>query len=546
MLHSLLACVLPLTVGSTTPSTSSIRLLVPPATRFSAVVGASGGSAAPAIPQACAVPVNLTAALPPANDSCSTPSPLTGSGPFAFNTTTASTGAEGQSESRCSFYGSSGIDNDVWYCWTAPATGPFQVDSRTTTFDDTKIAVYDGCGCPLNPAIGCNDDGCGYSGSLTRFQAIAGHVYAIQLGSGPGSPGGTGTFSIDPSPLPASGCQLDDGSSEQVFGAGSAATHLVWTQVFGTVGIPTLVTSVSAAYGSPTSPGTGPAIGQAVDVLVWEDPNDDGNPVDAILAYQGTGVVGNVDNDVFDVYPTTPLVLDGRFMVGIGMIVNASLAPISASDDFACQPLLDAWFVGDNTGLVDYTNLSNPSYSLPLTELSLVYFGHFMLRSGCTTSASTNLCGNGDPLRIPCPCGNDGANALGGCTNSVSGSTGAVLRTDGFQRLDDVVLQASGMTGGVCTFFASTGTGVPAGTLFGDGVTCTGSSLIRIRTVNFAGGLAGIAVFPGPSDTITLSARSGTSPGSGLALQYCTFYRNAASYCTPATFNVSNTQEVLW
>jgi hypothetical protein len=157
---------------------------------------------------------------------------------------------------------------------------------------------------------------------------------------------------------------------------------------------------------------------------------------------------------------------------------------------------------------------------------------------------STEKCGNGDLTRIPCPCGNNGSDPHAGCASSVN-PAGAALSSTGTVSLDDVVLHATGMSGSIAIFLRTDGR-VPGGVVFGDGVTCGGGNLLRLRAVAFSG-VTGVASFPVPPETITLSARSGTFPGSGATHQYAAYYRNAAAtFCLPATFNVTDTEEIVW
>ena len=68
------------------------------------------------------------------------------------------------------------------------------------------------------------------------------------------------------------------------------------------------------------------------------------------------------------------------------------------------------------------------------------------------------------------------------------------------------------------------------------GVRCIEGTLIRMGiklNVN------GASQFPEPGNP-SISIRGGTLPGSGLIGYYQTYYRNAANYCTPATFNISS------
>src|SRR6185295_6959664 len=96
----------------------------------------------------------------PANDACSAPAAISGTTTVSFDTTGATT--DGPMEASCLFFGSNQIFNDVWYCWTAAATGAIRITTCSLTTLDTKIAVYAGCGCPdgsVGP-IACVDDSC--------------------------------------------------------------------------------------------------------------------------------------------------------------------------------------------------------------------------------------------------------------------------------------------------------------------------------------------------------------------------------------------------
>ncbi|MBK7875078.1 MAG: hypothetical protein IPJ77_04890 [Planctomycetes bacterium] len=140
----------------------------------------------------------------------------------------------------------------------------------------------------------------------------------------------------------------------------------------------------------------------------------------------------------------------------------------------------------------------------------------------------------------PCPCGNNGA-AGNGCANSTN-VNGANCALTGSTFLDTATLSASGMPAtSSCIYLQGDALD---DTTFGDGVRCTGGSLIRLRTrIN----VAGASTFPDSTDTITLSARGGVTPGSGDRRYYQVYYRNAAGlFCPPETFNVSNGVVIDW
>lgn len=140
----------------------------------------------------------------------------------------------------------------------------------------------------------------------------------------------------------------------------------------------------------------------------------------------------------------------------------------------------------------------------------------------------------------PCPCANDGA-AGNGCANSVH-SSGANLTSSGSPLADDVRLEGGAMPdSSTCIYLQGDAL---EDVTFGDGVRCTGGNLIRLRA---RANIAGLSSFPDSTDTITLSARGGVTPGGGVRRFYQTYYRNAAAnFCPPETFNVTNGMIVDW
>ena len=141
--------------------------------------------------------IHVPAASAQGSDSCTTPTVVTGQGTFPFNNAAATQGAEGQGYAQCQAFGSTTINHDVWFTWTGTTTGTFTLTLCGFTTVDTKVAVYDGAGCPTAPPLACNDDSCGFRSQLT-FPVVAGNAYTIQLGTYPTANGGSGSFSIAP------------------------------------------------------------------------------------------------------------------------------------------------------------------------------------------------------------------------------------------------------------------------------------------------------------------------------------------------------------
>jgi hypothetical protein len=168
------------------------------------------------------------------------------------------------------------------------------------------------------------------SASVVAFFLLAGQQGRAQL------------ISISPPLRPAAaGAQgepdsnsylYDDGSVESGASAG-IDLDICWIHSFDAVGGMDTIVRVSTAFGVPGFPGTSPPNGTPVRICVWEDPNEDGDPTDAVLMAEvvdqlkqgATGVI--VDYDV----PPTPVV--GTFFVGVILSVNPShiAAPVDLS-----------------------------------------------------------------------------------------------------------------------------------------------------------------------------------------------------------------------
>lgn len=64
--------------------------------------------------------LTLVSALAPqaraqGSDNCATPTLIAGTGTFACNNGSATTGAQGQTETACDFFGTTNIDRDIWF-----------------------------------------------------------------------------------------------------------------------------------------------------------------------------------------------------------------------------------------------------------------------------------------------------------------------------------------------------------------------------------------------------------------------------------------------
>ncbi len=156
----------------------------------------------------------------------------------------------------------------------------------------------------------------------------------------------------------------------------------------------------------------------------------------------------------------------------------------------------------------------------------------------------------GDTTSGPCPCGNVSLPSTGGCLNSL-GSPGLLVASSptGFARvsgdilnLDRVTLTGSGMPNAACIYFQ--GSANPA-VLFGDGIRCVNNPFqVQLGTLTNVGGTSFVGGAPGPA--ISLQGFLATPLPAPCTRAYQCWYRNAAVFCTPSTFNMTNGVSIQW
>jgi hypothetical protein len=163
-----------------------------------------------------------------------------------------------------------------------------------------------------------------------------------------------------------------------------------------------------------------------------------------------------------------------------------------------------------------------------------------------TIQISTHATGTpycfGDGSGTACPCGN--ASAAGdqsGCASSLGMGGKLTGAGDASLAADTLVLSGTQMPNSSALYFQGTNQqSAGAGAVFGDGLRCAGGSIIRLRSVV---NVAGASQFPAAGDP-SVSVR-GVVASAGTRT-YQIWYRNAAPFCTPSTFNLSNGLEITW
>ncbi|MHC4945783.1 MAG: hypothetical protein ACYTG7_22455 [Planctomycetota bacterium] len=185
-------------------------------------------------------------------------------------------------------------------------------------------------------------------------------------------------FASNPRPLIFAGrfagpIMYDDGTSENALGWTSDG-QFCWMHSC-ELTEPTVIYAVSTAFGGSVG-GGGVAYGDPCTVYVWEDLNDDHDPVDAKLLASKEGVVAFPDTDVFnDYWFDEPARVDGVIFFGCAVYLKAGeyAAPLD-------QDLLpsngQAWICGGDPW--DPEDLST-GYRFELGTIG--YSGSFLLRA---------------------------------------------------------------------------------------------------------------------------------------------------------------------
>ncbi|MBL8861446.1 MAG: hypothetical protein JNK02_05485 [Planctomycetes bacterium] len=165
---------------------------------------------------------------------------------------------------------------------------------------------------------------------------------------------------------------------------------------------------------------------------------------------------------------------------------------------------------------------------------------HIAAYSACDVAGRV-VC-SGDGSGAACPCGNASTPGAGaGCLNSTG--NGGTLRARGLASLaqDTLALEGSAMTNGTALYFQGTQrVAGGAGAVFGDGLRCARGAVVRLEILPNS---AGASHYPRAGDAPVAMKGLITAPGVRV---YQIWFRDAASFCTSSTFNLTNALEVVW
>lgn len=468
------------------------------------------------------------------SDDCNAAHTNAGTGDvFGVPFVTGTTGTTGQNEGNCYFFGTTGVDQDTWYDWTAAATGNARFTTCNGTGVDTKMAAWPLSTCPADgSSLGCNDDACGLQ-TTTVWPVTTGTTYTLQVGTFPGASGGAGTFDITTTAPPPCG-QYDDGTTENALGL-TAGGEMGWIHYFSCANS---YTAVETAYGTLMFPGS-VTNGNNSRVAVYDD--TDGDPTTGHSLSQSVNtVVVNGDTDILN---------SVALGAGESFAAGTFRAIMSTADQLAGEfpgpmdqdnPTPEAWVVGSTLGpgTLDINNLNNNNVP-PMNMTAIGFPAAWLLREGSggpPPEPGTSVC-FGDGSGAPCGCGNENPAGNAGCLNSLG--VGGLLSGSGTAdtTADTLGLECSGVRSQPGLFFQGNNTiAGGAGATFGDGIRCCGQNVVRLEVV--------VPPQPEPSTatltvTVTLQGPSGTvNPGDKKCYQY--WYRDPGGSPCGSNFNLSN------
>jgi len=427
------------------------------------------------------------------SDACPTAQPITGTGAFPFDNTVATT--DGVPDTLCGAGTLGNITKDVWFAWTASASGTYTLNTCGQTTIDSKVAVYDGvCGGPI---LACNDDACSSLQTSLDFSATNGNTYIIRVGnypSGAQTPG-TGTFTISIIPPPSVLDTQVNPNNGRTYHLLSAST---WADAESTaIGLGGHLATVNDAIENEWIRSTWQNF-QATPRHLWIGLND--------LAVEGT----------YEWIDGSPL---GYLNWNAGEPNNGA-----GGEDYTCM-------VKDSA-----TGAWN-DLQLPAAPPGYWSGVHGVVEISGTPS--TSFC-SGESIGTAClGCSNNGA-VGSGCGNS-SFASGASLANSGAASVgaDTLILTASNLTGPGLFFQAN---GVVSPITFGDGMLCAAIGIIRMGVVFPT---AGVASYPGGLTPNPISVAGGPISATDVKHYQC-WYRDAVPFCTGATYNLTQGLSITW
>jgi hypothetical protein len=175
--------------------------------------------------------------------------------------------------------------------------------------------------------------------------------------------------------------QLDDGTQENAIGL-TQGGGVVWLNRFNVQSGLQNITAVSLAWGQVAN-------GTAAQVLVYRDPNNDGNPTDAVLLTQAPTVVQNSDTDIFtkvNIPSTNVGAVGNAFFVGAVIMHAGGQFPAAIDQDSGSMGR--SWIAGAAGAAANIMNLgANPLPPGVIDSFGLA--GNWLVRANAVPEPAT-------------------------------------------------------------------------------------------------------------------------------------------------------------
>ena len=180
--------------------------------------------------------------------------------------------------------------------------------------------------------------------------------------------------------------QIDDGTPEVALGINGGG-DAIWLNQFSVTGGNNVVLSISVSFGVMFDPGNAILNGRPFTVYLWSDPNNDGNPTDAMVLASATGTVANAGTHSFvtvNIPPTA--VMGSSFFVGVLMTHPSNTFP-AALDETAPTFANRSWLAVSAAGAGNPHNL--PSNGQFGTVESFNFSANWLVRANAIPEPST-------------------------------------------------------------------------------------------------------------------------------------------------------------
>ncbi len=174
---------------------------------------------------------------------------------------------------------------------------------------------------------------------------------------------------------------IDDGSAEGAVGLGPTDIgDAIFLNEFTALPGDKTITSISIEFGNPGSTG-GVINGLPITILLYSDPNNDGDPSDASLLTLSAGVISSANSNTFVTFPITPTTVPTTdFFVGFELQNEPANTFVAGLDQTAPTFANRSFITFGDAGTINPVNLSANQFP-PRTIETYGINGNFLIRA---------------------------------------------------------------------------------------------------------------------------------------------------------------------